>query len=110
LKERTRKALEKRRLIDDKFREINGYSWDYVFVFKVYDEDEVLSSQQQKFNIKRILTQLGLGGFEIRMFYSVERNKVFCKVRVPIERLYVEADRIDMKLPCNPDGLKKLIT
>lgn len=110
LKERTRKALEKRRLMDDKFREINGYSWDYVFVFKVYDEEEVLNPLQRKFNMKRILTQLGLGGFEIRMFYSVDRNKVFCKIRVPIERLYVEADRINMKLPCNPGGLKKLIT
>ena len=65
-------AKERRRFHNDKFREENGYSWDYVFAFKVYEEDEVVSDDQQKYNMKYVLAHLAMGGIETRLSYSVQ--------------------------------------
>ena len=35
---RIRDALIKRNQLNDNFRNQNGYSWDYVITFKIYDE------------------------------------------------------------------------
>ncbi len=61
-----------RRNHSDLFRSENGYSWDYVVVFKIYEDDEIPSFEQQKFSMKQILGQLALGGIEIRLFYSIQ--------------------------------------
>ena len=71
LKYRLRKALQLRRNHHDEFRSINGYSWDYVMVFKVYEENEESTSEQSEFNMKTILAQLAAGGIETRLFYGL---------------------------------------
>jgi hypothetical protein len=71
LKKRLINALEKRRNTKDTFREKNGYSWDYVIAFKVYEADEPVSALQREFSMKYILGQLSAGGLEIRLFYSI---------------------------------------
>jgi len=53
--ERVKNALTKRRNNSDTFRSDNGYSWDYVMVFKVWDEDDYLSHEQRQNSMKRIL-------------------------------------------------------
>jgi hypothetical protein len=106
--DRVKAAIAKRRNTADNFRTQNGYSWDYVMVFKVYDSEKKLSEKQIKYSLKHILSELASGGLETRLFYSVQVDEVYCKIRCPIDRLLKEADRINMKLPLNPDTLRAL--
>jgi len=106
LDSRIRNALLKRRKLSDNFRIKYGYSWDYVIVFKVYDESEYLEDDQLKYTMKFILNQLIKGGLDIKLFYSYQHKQIFCKIRVPLERLLAEADRIDYNLQLDPDILK----
>lgn len=106
--ERIRVAKEKRRVKNDNFREENGYSWDIVFVFEVYKENDRLTAAQSKYSLKRLLRELADGGLQTRLFYSVQADEVYCKVRVPLHRLEKEADRVDMKLKLDPIKLKEL--
>lgn len=70
MKERVTAALQKRRNTKDPFRSKYGYSWDYVIVFKIFEDKENVNDYQIKFNMKHILGQLTDGGLEIRLFYS----------------------------------------
>lgn len=63
-------ALLKRRHSHDDFRELYGYSWDYVIAFKVYEEDEEVNDEQIKFSMKYVLQQLAAGNLQFRLFYS----------------------------------------
>lgn len=56
---------------NDNFREKNGYGWDYVIVFRVYDDDELTSAMQRKFSMKMILSQLSQADLETRLHYSL---------------------------------------
>ena len=69
---RVKDAMAKRRNVADNFRTENGFSWDYVMVFKVYDADDELTPDQQKSSLKNILADLASGGLETRLFYSVQ--------------------------------------
>ena len=110
--ERVKDAIayrEKRKKISpDPFREENGYSWDYVMIFNVYDDDKPLTYDQIKYNLKHILSELAAGGLEMRLFYSVQADEVYCKLRCPLDRLMKEADRIDYKLPLDAENLRAL--
>ena len=48
----------------DNFLKEHGYSWDYVFVFKVWDEyeKEDLSVYQNKYSMKFVIDRLTSGG------------------------------------------------
>jgi hypothetical protein len=70
--ERIRIAKEKRRNPNESFRADNGYSWDVVFVFKVYGEKEKLSAPQSKYSLKRVMKELADGGLQTRLFYSIQ--------------------------------------
>ena len=72
MQRRVADAIKKRRNKKDQFRKLNGYSWDYVIVFKVYHEDDILSQSQRKFGMKNVLGRLSAGGMETRLFYSVQ--------------------------------------
>lgn len=72
MKKKVKEALKKRKLLNDKFRTMNGYSWDYVLVFKVYKKDEKLNAQQKIFTFKTVLSQLSNGGLESKVFYSAQ--------------------------------------
>lgn len=110
VKLRVKRALMQRRNDKDQFRNENGYSWDYVMVFKVYDADEVATEDQKQFNTKFILSRLAEGHLEVRLFYNVKRDNIYCKIRAPIRRLLKEADNIDYKLATNPVALKHYCT
>ena len=72
LHERVQIALKRRRNTKDPFRQVNGYSWDYMIAFKVYDETDPVSELQCKYNMKYVLDKLSTGGLEIRLFYSLQ--------------------------------------
>lgn len=66
--------------------------------------------EQIKYNMRYILDQLALGGLEVRLFYSLQKKEVYCKIRVPLIRLMKEADRVNYILPLDPTETKKICT
>ena len=103
-------ALAKRKAIKDDFRARNGYSWDYVCIFKVFDSDEDIKPIQKKRSMKYILTQLSDGGLETKLFYSAMKKQVFCKIRAALPRLCREADRVKYKLKLDPMGVANYLS
>jgi hypothetical protein len=93
-------------LSDDEFYARFGYCWDYVFVFKVFNDLESPSEFQQSHSMKRTLHNIEAGGLETYMYYSVQRDEVYCKVRAPLPRLKQEADRSNFNLLLDPVALK----
>jgi len=101
-------ALNRRRNDGDNFRAENGYGWDYVMVFRVYGCEEAIDTRQRENSLKVILSKLARGGLTTRLFYTLKRDKVFVKIRAPIERLLNEGNRIDMKLQLDENALQEL--
>jgi anoctamin-10/anoctamin-7 len=95
-------------LSDAEFYKENGYAWDFVMVFKIYDELEVLSEYQIKYSMERVIKALARGGLETKLFYSVQHDEVFCKIRCPLARLKQQADCVDYKLQLDPVHLKRM--
>ncbi|GLE06180.1 hypothetical protein PINS_up015391 [Pythium insidiosum] len=104
----TLEAKDVRLQLDEQFEKDNGYSYDYVFVFKVHDENAELTQLQKEFSMRTILQRLARGGIETKMFYSVDRELVFCKLRASLERLCKEADRIDYKVEFDPVETRRI--
>jgi hypothetical protein len=44
----------------------------------------------------------------MRLFYSVQADEVYCKIRCSMDRLMKEADRINLKLPLDSEHLRAL--
>ena len=88
-----RKDMERRANSADSFRSLNGYSWDYVIVFKIFEDDEIATVEQQKHNLQSVLDHLSAGGLEILLYYSLLRKSVICKIRAPMSRLLLEGKR-----------------
>lgn len=105
---RLEKALLRRRLANDPFRDDNGYSWDVVMTFPVHKHASPLSTEQRLYSTKFILSRLSEGGLEFRLFYSVKHDTVFCKIRASTERLMIEADRIKLKMVYDEKRLEVL--
>jgi len=91
------KRRKREGLPDDFFLKF-GYSYDWVFVFKVRNEWDELDDYQKEFSMKRIINSLVTAGLETSQFYSVQRDEVYCKVRCPLDRLVSQADSVDYKL------------
>jgi len=113
---RITKALELRKKSKDPFRNVNGYSWDYVMVFKVKSTDTIedvsqcsMSPKQlneaKKFSLKGLLNRIADAGLEAKLFYSVQRDEVYCKIRASLERLRLEGDRVGINLLLDSMGL-----
>ena len=91
-----------RRRPNDSFRIKNGHSWDYCLVFKVYEVDDVLTHKQKKFSIRKVVERITAAGCETKMFFSVQRDEVYVKVRASLDRLKQQADDIDFKMALDP--------
>ena len=63
-----------RRRKHDEFRARNGHSWDYVLVFKVYDASEVLTKEQKKYSVRKVVERITSAGCETKMFFAVQRD------------------------------------
>ncbi|GLE09916.1 hypothetical protein PINS_up021855 [Pythium insidiosum] len=57
----TLEAKDVRLQLDEQFEKDNGYSYDYVFVFKVHDENAELTQLQKEFSMRTILQRLARG-------------------------------------------------
>ncbi|TMW59472.1 hypothetical protein Poli38472_004541 [Pythium oligandrum] len=101
-------AKDVRLQLDEAFERDNGYSYDYVLVFKVHDENAELTPEQKENSMRTILQRLARGGIETKMFYSADRELVFCKLRASVERIGKEADRIDYKVEFDPVEIRKI--
>jgi len=84
----------------DRFFDDNGYAYDWVKVFSVYDEaDNVkLTEFQIKYSLGNILERLKYAGLEFKCFYSVQRDEIYCKIRADATRIKSEMDRVDYKV------------
>lgn len=105
MRARVDEALQMRRDAKDLFRTVNGYSWDHCMVFKVYGVDEKLSAIQDEKSLKYVLHRLADAGLQTKMFYSIQNDEVYCKIRAPLKRLMKEADRTNFKLLLEPTAL-----
>ena len=125
------KRLKKRVAAGDEFMRQHKYSWDWVFVFKVAEADEVPTPFQKRHSVRNVISKLCEAGLQTSMFYSVQQDEVYCKVprpppphtdtythlftlptgvghqvRAHPDRLKAEADRIDMQVPLDESCLK----
>jgi hypothetical protein len=75
--ERVLRAVKRRRIKNDSFREDNGFSWDYFMAFKIYEEDEEVTDYQREYSLHYILDRLTAGGLEVRLFYSMQVLYIF---------------------------------
>lgn len=93
---------------EDEFLKVYGYSWDYVLVFKVYDEEDKgeMSPIQKKFTMKNVIDRINNAGMETKCFYSVQRDEVYVKIRCAMSRLKEEASRINYKLLLDKNRLR----
>ena len=102
MRARIQKQMDLRKAVHDSFRNKNGYSWDLVLIFNVHLATDKLSDAQKKNSMKNILNSIADGGIETKLFYSVSRKLIFCKLRADYERLKKEADRSNYKLELDP--------
>ena len=109
MQDRIDNALRERNRHKDTFQRENGYSWDYVLVFKVRHIDEVLTPKQEKHSLKNIVQILADAGLQTRLFYSVQHDEVYCKIRAPMSRICSEAERIGMMLQLEPTFVSMLL-
>jgi hypothetical protein len=105
MRDRIKAAEDKRKTVKDTFRSTYGYSWDYVMVFNVTPTKVRLTPEQNQNSLKFILMRLSDAGLQNKLFYSVQRDEVYCKIRCALPRLLKEADRINYKLLMEPAGL-----
>lgn len=86
-------------LKEDDFLKDYGYSWDYVFVFNVYDEDEKskMKPLQKELTMKNVIDRITEAQVETKCFYSCQRDEIYVKVRCNPDRLKDEAQRIKYK-------------
>lgn len=93
----------------DDFMRDNGYSYEFAFVFKVFDEDNppsTSSTNNNEYSMKNIIILLNQAGFQTSCFYSVQRDEVYVKIRTDIDRLKKEASRIKYKLKLKSERLR----
>lgn len=79
-------------------------------MFKVRKTGDPLTPKQNDNSIKKIVGKLNRAGLETRLFYSIQHDEVYCKIRAPLTRLMIEADRIDYKLLLDPNAIEAIMT
>lgn len=104
--------IAKRKAANDPFREQNGYSWDYIVVFKVIKADDKLTDMQEngKFSMRTIVSRLAEAGLQTKLFFSIQNDEVYCKIRCPLTRLLKEAHRIGHKLQLSPFAISNALS
>ena len=94
------KALQLRKNHKDPFRGVNGYSWDFVMVFKIrkFDDKQTPKQLNPLFSVKGLLDLLAESGLQTKLFYSVQNDELYCKIRAPLKRITEEAERTKYRL------------
>lgn len=93
---------------EDTFLKEHGYTWDYVFVFNVFDEDdkERMTELQREFTMKNVIDRVTAAGVETTCFYSCQRDEIYVKTRVAPMRLKAEAQKAEYKCLLDKNGLR----
>ena len=94
---------------DQRFADQYGYGWDYCIVFVGQPDGLEVSDFQKQYSMEQMLQRIIDAGLEVKMFFSTDQTKVFCKIRAPLERLKMEADRTDYKLLLEPAVVREKI-
>lgn len=92
-------------VIDD-FYKTYGYTYDYVFVFNVFGEDDQRDPYASKYSMRNIIERLNKTQMETKYFYSIQRDEIYVKVRASPNRLKSEASRINYVLQLDPSKLQ----
>lgn len=82
-----------------------GYSFDAVLVVPIHEANEVLTPFQKEFTLQKILRKLVAADIDTQMFFSVQQDEVYIKIRAPIDRLKEYADKINYKVILHPFAL-----
>ena len=111
---RYKEILKKREERGDHFRKENGYSWDSVFVFKV-KRSQVMRrkssiNSDQKLDLDQVVRMIEAKGLECKLFYSVQYDEVYCKVRASLQLLKEQAEEIEFKLKFESKRLEQVIS
>ncbi|KAK1930623.1 Anoctamin-7 [Phytophthora citrophthora] len=80
-----------------------GGRWDYVIVFPNPPKRVIEVSDERDTIIKRLRG----AGLRLRLFYSVGKELVFCKIRAPEELMRREAEVLKMHLQLDPTELRR---
>lgn len=93
---------------EDDFLKEYGYSYDWVIVFRVFNEDDIssITDFMKKFSMKIVVDRLLIAGFETQCFYSCQRDELYLKMRCPPERIKEAMHRVKYKVRLNYDRLK----
>lgn len=76
--------------------------WDYVLVFPNPPKETREAGDQRDAIVSKIID----AGLRTRLFFSVGRELVFCKIRAPEELMRREAEFLKMHLQLDPDELR----
>lgn len=109
MQDRIDKAIKLRSKNKDTFHRQNGYSWDYLIVFPVRHHADKLTNTQEEYSLKNIVQRLADAGLKTKLFYSIQHDEVYCKIRAPLARLCKEAERTSLPLQLEPTVLANLL-
>jgi hypothetical protein len=96
----------------DEFYKSYGYSYDYILVFKVHDEDDDFyekykeNDYKKNYTFGKIWTKIQRAGLEVNCFFSCQRDEIYMKIRAKPSRLCGEASRINYRLLLDPDRVR----
>jgi anoctamin-10/anoctamin-7 len=95
----------------DRQIEKEGYSWDYVMAFKNRNFEEKkpkkLTQYQKENPFEKIVNRVKKGGLQIRLYTSVDQKLIICKIRCPLKRMKIFADKVDYRMKLDHDRLRK---
>jgi len=92
---------------DDPFFLDYGYRWEWVMVFPILESQEEPNGYQIEFSLRNIVNRLHKAGLQTKLFFSVQKDKIFCKIRAPYERISQEAERIGFNVLADPEKLRE---
>ena len=111
---RNKEILKKREERGDPFRKENGYSGDTVFVFKVKRSQVVRRrsshNSEHKLDLDKVVHAIEAKGLQCKLFYSIQYDEVYCKVRAPLQLLKEHAEEIEYVVRFNPEHLERAIS
>ena len=107
---KTQRETRRRRKSVHPTRITGGYSYDACLVFKIHDPSHVPSEEQLKWNLAVITHRLHASGLQLKLFFSIQGDEIYCKIHAPIHRLMTEAARIGHRLPLHPRRLEYMLS
>jgi len=81
-----------------------GFGWDAIMVFPVTPKEGAAPSMTRE----QIITELQSVGLQTSMYYSAQKDEVYCKIRAPLQKLKEKADKLDYKMLMKPDVLRQM--